>query len=529
MNKILIADKLSDGVLDIFAKRGIEAEMRTGLKEDELISCIGSYDGLVVRSMTQVTASIIEAGKQGRLKVIGRAGAGVDNIDASAATAAGMIVMNTPGGNSITTAEHALAMMMALARKIPAADASMRSGKWEKSKFMGNELYGKTLGLVGVGKIGALVAERARGLGMDVIGYDPMLNDERSQALRITSVAFDDLLSRSDVISIHAPSTEQTRNMINEKTLARCKEGALLINCARGEIVDPAALAASLNNGHLAGAALDVYPEEPPPADFPLRECSNVILTPHLGASTIEAQEKVGVQLAHQMADYLDSGTIVNATNMPSIAAEEMKILRPYMVLCEKLGSFAGQLTQNPIRLIGIEYCGKACELTQDPLNHVLVASLLRPFLKDINMVNALQVAEAQKIKLTISDCKNLLERENQIRLTVNTPGGDRSIAGTLIEGKYPRVTEIKGIKIELEMEGPMLYIANRDKPRLVGQIGTILGEADINIGHFSLGRQDKGQDALAVLSLDSHPDEAILEQLRQLENVTHVIALDIP
>jgi D-3-phosphoglycerate dehydrogenase len=395
MARVLISDKMSELALETFQSWGLGVDYEPGLSAEDLCARIDGYDGLAVRSTTQVTAELLAAGTT--LKIIGRAGIGVDNIDVPAATQRGIVVMNTPGGNAITTAEHALALLMSVARKIPAANSSTQSGKWEKSRFMGTELTGKTLGIVGCGNIGAIVADRALGLRMHVVAYDPYLSPERAEDLGVEKVDFDTLLKRADAITLHVPLTDQTRNMIDAEALAKTKKGAFLVNCARGGLVVEADLKVALDSGHLAGAALDVFSEEPA-IENPLFGSEKLVATPHLGASTSEAQDKVAMQIAQQMSEYLLSGAITNAVNMPSLSAEEAKKLKPYMTLAEELGSFAGQLTRTGLKSITVEYEGLVAELNTRPLTQAALTGLLAPILDSVNMVNAPVIARERNI-----------------------------------------------------------------------------------------------------------------------------------
>lgn len=523
MPRVLIADELSPAALRVFAERGVVAEQRTGLGKDRLIEIIGEYDGLAVRSATKVTAEVLAAA--GRLQVVGRAGIGIDNIDIEAATARGVVVMNTPFGNSVTTAEHTISLIMALCRQIPAADRSTRAGKWEKSRFMGVELMGKTLGLVGCGNIGSIVADRAQGLKMRVIAYDPFLGPERAAELGVEKVELDELLARADIISLHTPLTEQTRNLLSRERLAATKPGVRIVNCARGGLVDEEALADLVRSGHIAGAALDVFAVEPA-RESPLFALDQVVVTPHLGASTSEAQEKVAVQIAEQIADYLTTGAIVNALNMPSVTAEEAPRLRPYMKLCEQLGSFAGQLTETGLRRVTITYAGRAATLNTKPLTQVCLAALLRPLLDSVNMVNAPAVARSRDIDVVTTQREQIEGYQTLVTLEVLTERGPRALAGTLFQDAEPRLVSIRGIPMEARLGPHMLYVRNADKPGFIGALGRTLGDARINIATFHLGRDRPGGDAIALVEVDGPIPEAVVEQVRALPNVLQVKAL---
>jgi D-3-phosphoglycerate dehydrogenase len=524
MPKVLIADALSPAALEIFERRGIVADQRTGLGEDELVRVVGGYEGLAVRSATKVTRRVLAAGAP-RLRVVGRAGIGVDNIDVEAATEFGVVVMNTPFGNAVTTAEHTIAMMMALARRIPAADRSTRAGKWEKSKFTGIELAGKTLGLIGCGNIGSIVADRAHGLKMKVIAYDPYLSDERARAIGVEPVGLDELLERADIVSLHTPLTEQTRNILSREALARTRPGVRIVNCARGGLVDEQALYDLIVAGHIAGAALDVFAEEPA-RHSPLFELDEVVVTPHLGASTTEAQEKVAVQIAEQIADYLLDGAIVNALNMPSVSAEEAPRLGPYFRLAEQLGSFAGQLTETGIRAVSITYGGEVAELNVRPLTQLVLQGLLRPQLESVNMVNAPAVARARGIEVTTVEREQVPGYRTLMSVEVTTERGPREVSGTLFQGAEPRVVSIRGIPMEARLGPHMLYVRNCDRPGLIGRLGTLLGDAGVNIATFHLGRERPGGEAIALVEVDQPIPEELLEAVRRLPDVLQAKAL---
>jgi D-3-phosphoglycerate dehydrogenase len=517
MPSVLIADELSPRALEIFRERGVDAELRTGLKPDALKACIGQFDGLAVRSATKVTADIL--GAAANLKVVGRAGIGVDNIDVPAATQRGIVVMNTPHGNSITTAEHAIAMMFALARQLPQADKSTQAGKWEKSRFMGVELTGKILGIVGCGNIGAIVADRAHGLKMKVVAYDPFLSEERARDLGVQKVDLDELLARADFITLHTPLTDQTRNLIDATAIAKTKPGVRIINCARGGLVVEADLKAAIESGHVAGAALDVFVEEPAKQNA-LFGLDQLVATPHLGAATTEAQENVAVQIAEQMSDFLLTGAVSNALNMPSVTAEEAPKLKPYMKLAQQLGSFAGQLTRSGLRAVTIEYEGHAAELNTRPLTATALAALLAPVLDSVNMVNAPVMARERNIEVTEIKHDRPSDYLSLIRLAVTTDRRARDVAGTLFGGDKPRIVEIKGIRVEAELGHHMLYTTNEDKPGFIGRIGSLLGEAGVNIATFHLGRSAPGADAIALIEVDQPISDTLLARVREIPGV---------
>jgi D-3-phosphoglycerate dehydrogenase len=521
--KVLISDKLSPAAVDIFRQRGVKADVKPGLSKPELLAIIGDYDGLAIRSATKVTADVIRAARQ--LKVIGRAGIGVDNVDIPAATAAGIIVMNTPFGNSITTAEHAIALMMALARDIPTANASTHAGKWEKNRFMGVEVTGKTLGIIGCGNIGAIVADRAKGLKMRVIAYDPYLSPERAADLGVEKAELNELLARADFISIHTPLTNETRNIISAEAIAKMKKGARLINCARGGLADENAVKAALDSGHLAGAAFDVFVEEPAKAS-PLFANENFIATPHLGASTTEAQENVALQVAEQISDYLLTGAIVNALNMPSISADEAKKVGPWITLAQNLGAFAGQLTETSIAAVDIIFEGSAAGLNTRALTQAALCGLLKPALSEVNMVNAPLVAKERGIR--VSEVRRDQEGayEGYIKLSLTMPDMERSVAGTVFSDGRPRLIQVKGINMEAEFAPHMLYVTNEDKPGFIGRLGTILGNASVNIANFNLGRSSRGSDAIALVQVDEAVAQPVLQEIRTLPWVKQARAL---
>jgi D-3-phosphoglycerate dehydrogenase len=517
MPKVLIADELSPRAVAVFAERGIDADVAIGLKPDALAARIGDYDGLAVRSATKVTPSLIAVA--GRLKVIGRAGIGVDNIDVPAATERGIVVMNTPYGNAITAAEHAIAMMFALARQIPAADRSTQAGKWEKSRFMGVELTGKTLGVIGCGNIGAIVADRAHGLKMRVIGYDPFLSAERAVDLGIERVSLDELLGRADFVTLHTPMTEATRGMLDARAMAKLKPGARLINCARGGLIVEADLAEALDRGWVAGAAIDVFVDEPA-TENPLFGRDNVVATPHLGAATAEAQENVAVQIAEQMADFLLTGAVANAVNMPSLSAEDALRLKPYMKLAEQIGSLAGQLTESGIKSVAIDYEGAIAELNVKPLTATALTGLLAPQLSTVNMVNAPVICRERDIRVSETLRPEPSDYQMLMRITVSAEGGERVIAGTVFAGDKPRLVAVDGMPLEAELGRHVLFVRNLDKPGFIGALGNALAAASINIASFHLGRTAAGRDAICLVEVDEEVTPAVLEAVRALPNV---------
>ncbi|MFZ2005677.1 MAG: phosphoglycerate dehydrogenase [Stellaceae bacterium] len=520
MPKVLIADELSPRAVAVFADRGIEADVAIGLTPDALAAKIAAYDGLAVRSATKVTAPLLAEAHA--LKIIGRAGIGVDNIDVPAATQRGIVVMNTPYGNAITAAEHAIAMMFALARQIPAADRSTQAGKWEKSRFMGVELSGKTLGVIGCGNIGAIVADRAHGLKMRVVGYDPFLSEERAVALGIERVTLDELLTRADFVTLHTPMTEATRGMLDAKALAKLKPGARLINCARGGLIVEEDLAMALDKGIVAGAAIDVFVEEPATAN-PLFGRDNVVATPHLGAATAEAQENVAVQIAEQMADFLLTGAVTNAVNMPSLSAEDARRLKPYMQLAQQIGSFAGQLTDSGIKSVSVEYEGAIAELNVKPLTATALAGLLAPQLASVNIVNAPVICRERDIRVSETLQPESGDYQMLMRITVTGEGGSRSIAGTVFAGDKPRLVAVEGMPLEAELGEHVLFVRNLDKPGFIGALGNSLGAASINIATMHLGRTAPGQDAICLVEVDQALPAELLDKVRALPHVVQV------
>jgi D-3-phosphoglycerate dehydrogenase len=517
--KVLISDALSPAAVQIFKDRGVEVDFqpKLGADKDKLADLVGHFDGLAIRSATKVTRKILEQAKH--LKVIGRAGIGVDNVDIPAATAKGVIVMNTPFGNSITTAEHAITLMLALARQIPQADASTQAGKWEKNRFMGVEITGKTLGVIGCGNIGSIVANRAIGLKMKVVAYDPFLPPDRAVALGVEKVELDELIRRADFVTLHTPLTEKTKNVIDGKALAAMRKGVRIINCARGGLEDEVALRAALDSGHVAGAAFDVFTEEPATVN-PLFGHPNVVCTPHLGAATTEAQENVALQIAEQMSDYLLRGAISNAVNFPSITAEEAPRLKPFIALAEKLGSFAGQLTETGITKVQLSYEGVVAGMNTKALTSAAVAGLLRPMLQEINVVSAPIVAKDRGIDIEEITREGHSDYESLITVTVVTERQTRWISGTVFADGRPRIVNIKGIRMDAEFGPSMIYITNLDKPGFIGRFSSTLGEAGINIATFHVGRDAPGGSAIALIEIDGELPPHVLEAVRVLPQV---------
>ena len=519
MPKVLISDKMNKLAEDIFKARGVEVDVKTGLKPDELKAIIGQYEGLAIRSSTTVTPEILEAATN--LKVVGRAGIGVDNVDIKAATAKGVIVMNTPFGNSITTAEHAIAMMFALARDIPQASASTHEGKWEKNKFMGVELYNKTLGLIGCGNIGSIVADRAIGLKMNVLAYDPFLSADKAVELGVKKVELDELFENADFITLHVPKNEKTKNIINKDAIAKMKKGVRIINCARGGLINETDLKEALDSGKVAGAALDVFDVEPATKDTtPLLGHEKIICTPHLGASTDEAQVNVAIQVAEQLSDYLVTGAVVNALNTPSISAEDAPRLKPYLKLAEQLGSFAGQITESGIKSVNVSYEGTVSELNVKPLTAAVVAKLLQSVSDSVNMVNAMTIAESKGIQISETKSGSQKDFRSLITVTIVSESRTRSVAGTLFTGREPRIVNVEGVPIEAALSKDMLFIRNEDKPGLIGSLGTILGNAKQNIADFRLGRTDGADSAVCLISLDAPLPDDLFKEVSNLSQV---------
>ena len=521
--KVLISDAMDPKAAAIFRERGIQVDEITGQSPEELKAIIGGYDGLAIRSSTKVTRDLLDAAT--RLKVVGRAGIGVDNVDIPAATSRGVVVMNTPFGNSITTAEHAIALMFALARQLPEADASTQAGKWEKNRFMGVEVTGKTLGLIGAGNIGSIVATRALGLRMKVIAFDPFLTPERALDLGIEKVELDDLLRRADFITLHTPLTDQTRNILSHENIAKTKKGVRIVNCARGGLIDEAALKDALDSGQVAGAALDVFETEPAKAS-PLFGTPGFISTPHLGASTSEAQVNVAIQVAEQMSDFLLLGGVTNAINMPSLSAEEAPRLRPYMALAENLGKLVGQIVGEDVRSVSVEVEGAAAQLNQKPITGAVLAGLMGTYSQSVNMVNAPSLAKDRGLDVREIRHDREGDYHTLVAVSVGTSNGPRRVAGTLFGNSGPRLVDIFGVEVEAELEGSMIYLVNTDAPGFIGKLGTALGEAGINIATFNLGRRAAGGEAVALVAVDGEVPASVVKTLCALEGVREVVPL---
>jgi D-3-phosphoglycerate dehydrogenase len=519
--KVLVSDNISSKGVEILKKAGLEVDVKTGMKPEELIACIGDYDGLVIRSATKVTAAVIEAAS--KLRVIGRAGSGLDNVDKATASKKGIVVMNTPGGNTMTTAEHSIAMLFSVARLIPQATASMKAGKWEKKKFMGVELYHKTLGIVGLGNIGSQVAKKAQGLEMSVIAYDPFLSEDKARATGIRKVSLDELFAQSDFITIHTPMTAETKGVINSKTISRMKDGVRIINCARGGIINEADLFEALKSGKVAGAALDVFEKEPP-ENNPLLTLDNVVCTPHLGASTEEAQENVAVAVAEQIADYLVFGVIRNAVNFPSIPNEQVPRLQPYINLAEKIGGFSAQIFEGGVTEITVEFRGAAAEINTAPVTIAAIKGFLTPILiETVNFVNAPIIAKERGIEVKEIKSNDAGDYNSMIALRIRANGRESYVAGTLFSKKDPRVILIDEFKVEIVPEGELLLIYNNDKPGVIGNIGMLMGKNSINIARMHFGRETAGGMAISVVSIDSVPTPEVIEEIKRLPNILSV------
>ncbi len=519
--KVLVSDKLSPKGVEILKKAGLHVDVRTGMSPEELLAAIGDYHGLIIRSATRVTADVIERAKN--LKVIGRAGSGLDNVDKAAATKKGIVVMNTPGGNTITTAEHTLALLFALARQVPQASASMKAHQWEKKKFMGVELFNKTLGIVGIGNIGGQVAKRALGLEMNVIAYDPFLSEERAKETGVEKVSLDELFERADFITIHTPLTPETKNLISAGSIKKMKDGVRIINCARGGIVNEKDLAEALKSGKVAGAALDVFEKEPI-EDYSLIELENVIGTPHLGAATAEAQENVATAIAEQIADYLVRGTIRNAVNFPSIPAEQVPRLSPYLTLAEKMGSFAAQVIEGGITEVTIEYRGEAMELNTAPVTIAALKGLLTPILEEtVNFVNAPIIAKERGIEVRELKSADSGDYQSMLTLRVRAKDKESALAGTLFSRKDPRIVQVDNFPVEIIPEGNLLFVSNNDRPGVIGNIGSLLGRHDINIARMHFGRESAGGRAISVVAIDAPVTPELLSEIRNQPNILSV------
>ena len=528
--KIFVADDVSESGLGPLRASGFDVEKRPGLAPSELKAALQDCEGLIVRSETKVTADLLEAANS--LRVIGRAGVGVDNIDVSAATIRGVVVMNAPDGNTITTAEHTIAMLISLARSIPQASSSLKSGRWDRKKFVGVELQGKTLGIVGLGRIGRVVAARARAMGMLIVAYDPFIAPEQARDLEIELAPLDDVYTRADFLTVHTPLTPETRGLVDREALSKMKKGARIINCARGGLVDEDALYEAITSGAIAGAALDVFSEEPPPADHKLLQLDQVIVTPHLGASTKEAQEGVAFTVAEQMRDYLLTGVLRGAVNVPAIGIKEFNLVQPYVTLAESLGRFQAQLVDKPVSEVRIEFAGEIVDMDAAPVTRAFLAGLLRDVSARVNVVNAFLIAEERGIKVTTTYIRSTGDVAPAIHTEIRAGQSTQSLAGTLFgyggQRREGRITEIDGFHLEATPHGHMLVTRNHDVPGVIGGIGTILGQGGVNISRFHLGRRERGGEAMAVIEVDAPLSKDTLQSLRSLEQVISAQPIDL-
>lgn len=526
--RVLATDTLDQQGVDVFRSHPeITLDLQPGMKPDQLAKVIGEYDALVIRSGTKVTADVLK--ESGKLRAIGRAGIGVDNIDVPAATQKGIVVMNTPGGNNVTTAEHAITMMLAIARWIPQADASLHAGKWERTKFTGTEVCNKTLGIVGLGNIGTIVAERAQGLRMRVIAFDPFVTAEKAAKMQIELVSLDDLYARADFITVHTPLTPETKGLIGAAAFAKMKKGVRIVNCARGGIVDEQALADAITSKHVAGAALDVFAEEPPPADHPLLKLPQVIGTPHLGAATSEAQINVAIAIAEQLSNFLIRGEVQAAVNMPSVSGDMVAVLRPHLQLGEKLGSLIAQLSKEAPTELTIEYSGQVAELDWRPVTHAILRGVLSRFLgPHVNYVNAPSIARERGITVRESRASRSSDFVNSITVRMARASGSIEVEGALFGTSILRLVRIDDFYMEAVPEGHWLLLNNRDVPGVVGRVGTLLGTHGINIAGLTLGREKVGGMAISVFHVDEEVPEAVLAELRRSPEIVSAQVLTL-
>lgn len=522
--KILISDSLSKQGIEILEKAGLATEVKTKLSKEELLREIPHYEGLIVRSATKVTAEVVAAAK--KLRIIGRAGSGLDNVDLAAATKRGIVVMNTPGGNTVTTAEHTLALIFALARRIPQAVASLKAGRWEKDRFMGMELYNKTLGIVGMGQIGSHLAKLAQGVLMNVIAYDPYLAEERARKMGVEMMGLHELFRRADIISIHTPLTAETQNLINAETIAMMKDGVRIVNCARGGIVNEKDLHAALERGKVAGAAFDVFEQEPVKPDHPLLRLENFLCTPHIGAATTEAQENVAVGIAEQIADYLTRGIARGAVNIPSVPLDLLPRIQPYITLAEKLGLLQSQLYEGGIERVTIEYKGEVAGVNVAPLTIAALKGLLTPILEEtINYVNAPVIARERGIEVKEVKSSDAGDFTSLITLMVDAQKKTSRIAGALYSRRDPRIVQVDNFRVEIVPDGHMLFILNVDRPGVIGEVGQILGRHQINIARMQCSREEKGGHALLILGVD---EPLPAEVLRAITIAKHIVSVKL-
>ena len=524
--KVLISDDLSPNGVEILKKAGFDVDARSKTSVEEIMKIIGDYDALVIRSATKVTKELLD--KATKLKVVGRAGSGLDNVDIPASTKKGVVVMNTPGGNTVTTAEHTIGMIFACARMIPQAYASMKAGKWEKKKFEGVELYDKTLGIIGLGAIGGVVAGRCSAIGMKVLAYDPFISPEKAKNLGIELADLETIYKKSDFITVHTPKTKETANLINKDTIAKMKDGVRIINCARGGIIVEQDLYEALKSGKVAGAAFDVFEKEPV-ENHPLLTLDNFIATPHLGASTLEAQENVATAIAEQIVDYLIAGTVRNAVNVPSVPADQLPTLSPYINLAERMGLFQAQLCEGGLTQVQVEYSGEVSNLKLEPITLAALKGLLSPTLQEnVNYVNAPLIAKDRGIEVKVSTSADTKEYTSLITIKVKAGGKDLSIVGTLNSKKEARIIQVDNFPMETVPEGSMLVLTNNDKPGVIGNIGTLMGQNGINIARMQFGREKQGGLAMSVVSIDSPVSDELMAKVKQLPNVLTVKQIKI-
>jgi D-3-phosphoglycerate dehydrogenase len=527
MFKVLVSDPISDlGIQQLNDAIDVIVDKKTGLKEDELEAIIGDYDALLVRSQTKVTKRIMEAGK--KLKVVGRAGVGVDNIDLDAATKRGIVVINAPDGNTIATCELTFAMMMSVARQIPQAYKKTVSGEWDRKTFVGVELRAKVLGIIGMGRIGSEVAKRAKVFGMEVIGYDPFLTEDRAEKMGVKLGTVNEIAAQADFITVHTPLTPETRHIIGKAQFAIMKKGVRIINCARGGIVDEVALVDAINQGIVAGAAFDVYEEEPPAADHPFLNHPQIIVTPHLGASTIEAQENVAIDVSEEVLHILRDEPFKNAVNMPPVPANVLSVLQPYFQLGEKLGRFVGKLTESAVQEINVNYAGDLSDVDTTPLTRHIVKGVLVNHLEEVNIVNAMHLAKLREVNIIVQKATTSKTFTNLVTVTLKSKNEERTVAGTLLSGYGERIVQIDQYPVDIAPEGTMLLISHRDKPGIIGRVGTLLGNNQVNIASMQVGRKVIGGSAVMVLSIDKEAPSDVLHELGQLTDLLHVKAITL-
>ncbi|WP_248925384.1 phosphoglycerate dehydrogenase [Paenibacillus hamazuiensis] len=527
MFKVLVMDGISDQGIQLLADApDVTVEKKNGLSEDELVAIIGDYDALLVRSQTKVTPRIMEAA--GKLKVVGRAGVGVDNIDLEAATKRGIVVINAPDGNTIATCELTFAMMMSVARSIPQAYKKTVSGEWDRKTFVGVELRGKTLGVVGMGRIGSEVAKRAKVFGMEVIGYDPFLSEERAEKMGVKLGSVEDICRNADFITVHTPLTKETRHMIARPQFEIMKKGVRIINCARGGIIDEKALVEAIGEGIVAGAAFDVFEEEPPKPDHPFLNNPKIVVTPHLGASTVEAQENVAIDVSEEVLHILRNEPFKNAVNMPPVPATVLNKLQPYFNLGEKLGLFLGQVADGAVKEIVVNYSGELLDVDTSPLTRYIVKGVFTNKLEGVNIVNAMHLAKTRDINITVQTSSASKSFTNLVSVTVKTQKESTTVAGTLLSGYGERIVQIDQYPVDIPPEGTLLLISHNDKPGIIGKVGTLLGNNDVNIATMQVGRKVVGGSAVMILTTDKMTPQDVLNQLGQLDDLTDVKQLTI-